>query len=170
MRAVDAFLRQMDDSWQHEWESLLPTLQGVTEEEAAWQAPCYRDETAASETPRAGTIHWHIAHLANCKHHYAACLRHRGKEGPTPVEPHEPKASFAESLEQLKQIQRAQREVIAALADEDLDSTVENGMSVAEYLTSTIRHDTWHAAQIVVARRLWRTRSCDEPRDGPGTG
>ncbi|MEM8886075.1 MAG: DinB family protein [Planctomycetota bacterium] len=158
MRAIDAFLLQLDGAWDHAWESLRSALDGITDEEATWQAPCYRGEESAPGMPLAGTVHWHVAHLADCKDYYSACLRHRGKEGAVECEPLKPRASFAESLEQLKQVHEAQRELVASLQDEDLALTVENGVRVSEYLATTLRHDAWHAAQIAVARRLWRTR------------
>ena len=158
MRAIDAFLLQLDGAWDHSWESLWSTLDGITEEEADWQAPCYRDEKAEPGWPLAGTVHWHVAHLAYYKHYYTACLRHRGQDGEVPVDPQDPRASFAESVERLRQAHEAQRDVVASLQDADLTLTVENGVPVAEYLATVFRHDAWHAAQIAVARRLWRTR------------
>lgn len=152
MRAIEVFLRQFDDAWRHRWESLLPVLDGVTEEEAAWQPPCYRSEPATA--PPAGTILWQIDHLARCKRAYTATLR-----GHSPEKPPEAARTFAEALERLADAHRAQRETIASLVDADLDRPAEDGMTVAEFLTSTIRHDTWHASQIAVARRLWRTRN-----------
>jgi uncharacterized damage-inducible protein DinB len=150
MRAIDMFLRQLDDAWRHRWESLMPVLDGVTEQEAAWQAPCYRSEPASA--PPAGTILWQVDHLTRCKRAYTGALHGRSPE------PHEAARTFAEALERLEDAHRVQRETIASLAEADLDRQVEDGMTVAEFLTSTIRHDTWHAAQIAVARRLWRTR------------
>ena len=44
------------------------------------------------------------------------------------------------------------------LADEQLEAPLPNGMSVMEFLAMCVRHDTWHAGQIAVARRLWRQR------------
>ena len=68
-------------------------------------------------------------------------------------------ASFPETWKRLEEIHAARRERVASLSDADLELSVRNGMNVDEYLTSTIRHDIWHAAQIAVARRLWRTRA-----------
>ena len=151
MRAVDVFLPQFDEAWRHEWESLMPVLEGVTEAEAAWQAPCYRGETG-------GSILWHVAHVAHCKRAYTARILDRPG---TPVES-EP-SSFADALRRLEESHAAQRDVIAALADEDLSRVLSNKMPLDEYLTSIIRHDIWHAAQIAVARRLWRTRDVASP-------
>ncbi len=152
MRAVDVFLRQIDEAWRHEWESLMPVLEGVTDDEASWQAPCYREEPAESDWPAPGTIYWHVVHIAECKQAYTAHMR--GAE----TGPFELAGSFAADVEQLKRIHRVQREAIASLSDDDLEKVLTNDTPLGEYLTSTIRHDTWHAAQIAVARRLWRTR------------
>ena len=159
MRAVDVFLRQIDDGWEHAWESLVPTLSGITEAEAAWQAPCYRDEPAQPGLPPPGTIHGQIHHMAECTRYYTAQLENRGPGGEqaenSRVEPL-PLASFPETWKRLQEIHGTRRELVASLPDADLDLRVRNGMTVAEYLTGTIRHDIWHAAQIAVARRLWR--------------
>jgi uncharacterized damage-inducible protein DinB len=151
MRRIDVFLLQLDGAWQHRWESLAPLLDGITEEEARWQAPCYRMEP--EEQPKAGTIHGQVEHLIRCKREYTAAIRR------VPPGRHAPAATFRESVGRLLEAHRAEREAIASLADGDLDLPAEGGMSVAEFLASIIRHDIWHAAQIAVARRLWRTRA-----------
>jgi hypothetical protein len=46
---------------------------------------------------------------------------------------------------------------IAALDDSNLDEPCFEDMNVENFLRMAIRHDTWHAAQIVIARRLHRT-------------
>lgn len=159
MRLIDVFLLHFDDAWRHRWESLLPLLDGVTEEEAAWQAPCYRAEPI--DRPPPGTIRWQIDHLTRCKRAYTASLRNRGSAAPVPEDRHEPAGTFAEAVERLRDAHRVQREVLSSLEDADLDRPVEGGMNVAQFLTSTTRHDIWHASQIAVARRLWRTREPD---------
>ena len=153
MRAVDVFLRQFDEAWQHEWESLRPLLEGVTEEEATWQAPCYRDAPVDHESdPPPGTIHWHVVHLAICKHSYTA--RMLGVE-PQPLQT---AGGYTDAVAQLETTHAEQRKVIASLSDDDLERKLTNGVAMDEYLTSTIRHDIWHAGQIALARRLWQNR------------
>ena len=51
-----------------------------------------------------------------------------------------------------------QRAAIANLEDADLQKVVGNGMRMDEFLAMVIRHDTWHAGQTALARRLWRTK------------
>ena len=48
-------------------------------------------------------------------------------------------------------------DVVIEAVDEDLALKCPNGMSVSEFMAGTIRHDTWHASQVAVARRLFRT-------------
>lgn len=162
MSAIDGYLRQLDDAWRHRWESLRPALDGVTEEEAAWQAACYRHEPVKSGWPRPGTIHWHVAHLEACKREYTAAMVSQGPGGQ--AEAAAPATTFAEAVERLARAHAAQREVIRSLSEGDLTRLVQDGMRLDEFLASTIRHDTWHAAQIAVVRRLWRTR---EGQAGP---
>ena len=40
----------------------------------------------------------------------------------------------------------------------DLATVVERGMPLSEYLAMAIRHDTWHAGQMALVRRLYRAR------------
>ncbi|MHC4937831.1 MAG: DinB family protein [Planctomycetota bacterium] len=149
MRALDVFLRQFDHAWHHEWESLCPLLDNVSEDEAAWQASAYRGIEREEGWPPPGSIHWHVAHLADCKRGYTAILLDAEDRPGTPA------ASFAESFRDLQEAHAAQREAICSIKEEDLDRPLRNGVSIAEFLTSTIRHDTWHAGQVAAARRLY---------------
>lgn len=158
MTAVAAYLQQLDQAWSHKWESLRGVLDGVTEEEAAWQAPCYASEPPEEGWPLPGTIRWQVAHLAHCKRYYAACVRARGAPGRPPDPVRAPTASFAEDLRALEAAHADQRAAIAECGDTDLDTKVNGAAPLSEFLASTIRHDTWHGGQIAVARRLWRRR------------
>ena len=150
MEAKGIFLAQLDGAWEHKWESLQGALEGVTEEEAAWQAPCYAKEEREEGWPPPGTILWQVAHIAHCKRYYRKVILHAGEERP-PVDARTPLATLAEELAALTEAHRAQRDAIASLTDEELQEH-------ADFLTHTIRHDTWHAAQIALARRLHRKR------------
>jgi len=149
VRALDVYLQQFDHAWHHGWESLAPLLESVTEAEAVWQAAAYREIEPDEGWPLPGSIHWHVAHLAHCKRDYTAEIL--GLE----PEPRAPAATFAESVADLEQAHESQRATLSALTEEELDRPLPNGMSLAEFLTSTIRHDTWHAAQVAAARRLY---------------
>jgi len=151
MNAIDTFLLALDNAWTHDWESLMPVLKGVTEEEAAWQAPCYRHEPRIPGAPPPGSIRWQVVHVAECKASYT--LRLCGdREAPSPDVPPLATTSFTQDLAALREAHRAEREEIAAISDAELTP------KLAEFLAGIIRHDTWHGGQIAVARRLWRTR------------
>ena len=62
---VETYLRQLDDAWEHKWESLRAVLDGVSEEEAAWQPPCYAAEEREEGWPPPGTIRWQVAHIVD---------------------------------------------------------------------------------------------------------
>lgn len=147
------FLLQFDNAWEHEWESLMSVLSGVSEEEANWQAPCYTDTPAAAEWPARGTIRWQVAHVAHCKREYTARLRSSEREGPSPNLPHRPTRNYAEDLHELRQAHADQRQAIGRLGAEELTE------GVADFLANTLRHDIWHGGQIAVARRLYRMRA-----------
>jgi len=79
------------------------------------------------------------------------------KERPAEV-PWMPAATFAEVLAALEAAHADERAAVASLGEDDLARTVPNGMTAAEFVAMCVRHTTWHAAQIAVARRLFRTR------------
>ena len=158
MTGVEAFLKQLDHAWKHKWESLEAALHDVTEEEATWQARCYRKVEREEGWPPPGTIRWQVAHIAHCKRHYTDFIKAPGSSERPPVPERKPTATFAEDRVELAEAHGAQRDAIASLSDSDLELPVGNGMPLGEFLAMAIRHDTWHAAQITVARRLWRAR------------
>jgi uncharacterized damage-inducible protein DinB len=154
---VRDFVDQMGEAWEHHWESLRGALAGVTEEEAAWQHEAYRAEEREEGWPPPGTILWQIAHVAHCKRFYTRVLEARGRTRPE-AEPRTPVNGLAAEVDALERAHRAQVAGIAALAEGDLERRVPTGMSVREFVAHQVRHDVWHAAQIAVARRLYRTR------------
>lgn len=158
MRAVDVLLLAFDHASSHRWESLQEALKGVTPEEAAWQAPAYADAEHEAGWPRPGTIHWQVAHIAHCKRYYADVLTQRDRAGRPPAPPRPPDLDWAAEQAELEAAHTAQRASIAALTDADLATRVGDAMSVAEFVAMCTRHDAWHASQIAVARRLYRTR------------
>lgn len=158
MRATDLLLLTFDHAWAHRWESLAAALDGVHPEEAAWQAPIYGDAETEPFWPLPGSIHWHVAHAAHCKRHYADLLLQRERAEPPPEPAREQALGYDEDLARLQQAHARQREAIAGLADADLDGRVGGRMGVAEFVAMTIRHDVWHASQIALARRLYRNR------------
>jgi len=160
MSEMHAFLHQFDATWSHEWESVRAALDGVNDDEAAYQAPCYAGETTEDGWPPPGTIAWQVAHLTHCKRDYTAILRSAGTgAGATPdAPPWVPVAAFAELRAQLKGAHEEERLAMSAITDAQLDDIAGDEMPLRDFLAMIIRHDAWHAAQIAVARRLFRTR------------
>jgi uncharacterized damage-inducible protein DinB len=150
MSDLSTHILHLDDAWNHDFESLMSVLDGVSEEEAAWQPPCYHDVPMTPGWPAPGSIRWQVAHIAFYKREYAARISDRG--GPTPDSSRTATTTFAEDLAELHAAHEAEREAITALSAPDLTS------ELGQFLAAIIRHDVWHAAQIAVVRRLWRTR------------
>jgi hypothetical protein len=159
MRAVDVLLLAFDHAWSHRWESLREALAGVGAEEAAWQAPAYADVEREPGWPAPGSIQGQVAHVAHCKRHYTEFLTQRDRAGRPPAPPRTPDLDWQAELAELGAAHAAQRAAIAALSDADLATQVGNAMGVAEFVTMCTRHDVWHAAQLALARRLYRARA-----------
>ncbi len=160
---VDLLLLQMDQLWDNDWETLIPTLKGVSDEEASWVAPCYLadpGEVIAGQPPTA-SIWWHLHHLSCCKLGYMAQADEalRGSMGRGQAELPVAADNYAEELKRLIEIRNQERAQVAGMSESDLDLPMENGRVIAGFITTTMRHDVWHAAQIALVRRLWRTRS-----------
>ena len=154
MSASSAYLQFFDDAWSHAYESLAGGIEGVTEAEASWQAPAYASVAREEGWPAPGTIAWHVAHLTHCKRYYADVIRRRAEaESPEP-RPWATPATFDALVGLLKEAHAEQRTAIEALEDDDLEVVIEGDRRLADFLSATIRHDIWHAAQIAMARRL----------------
>ena len=158
MSQVQCLLQMFDDNWTHQCESLRSILYGMTSEESLWRDPAYAAEPFVEGLPEPGTISWQVAHLEHCARHYAEILRER----PIACEPATPPLGIAELPELIIRLERARRslrEEIERLSDADLQAPCSRGMNVAEFLRMVIRHEPWHAGQIVVIRRLYRQRT-----------
>ena len=158
--AVETLLLALEHAWEHPWEALVGTLDGVDEAEATWSAPPYDDVESAGQSPKPGSIHWHVNHLAGCKLYYIARLAHTLDPGQPLREDDrlDPEPTYAAEFARLEKIRREEFDQIAGLDDDDLARTTSSGKSVLEFLVATTRHDTWHAGQIAMARRLYRRR------------
>ncbi len=164
---VEVFLRELDDAWEHPWESVRVALDGVEEDEAAWQHPSYAADPGAMAGedgvwpegwPPAGTVRWHVAHLAACKRDYACVIRDRGGPVDRSDAAFTPGDSLAADLAALQEAHAWLRREIAALTPAELERSVNESSSVGAFLPAVIRHDPWHAGQIAMVRRLYRTR------------
>ena len=154
MTATEVLVNELDDAFAHKWDSLRTALNGVTEEEALWQAPCYRDVEQEKGMSPSGTILWQVAHLHGCKQGYLDSIRHRGGDAPDKTYP-DPEPTLAGELASLMRTQEAMRNEISALTDADLEM-ITCKMPLYQYLNNIIRHDIWHSAQIAMARRLYK--------------
>ena len=156
MSDLQVFLRLFDDATSHRWESLESALDGVGETEAFWQAPAYAGEAPEEGWPVPGTLAWQVAHVLHSKRHYTDCILAVGASESPAARPWTPAGTFAALRRLLAEVHAEQRAALAALSDGDLDRLAGNRMPMREFLGMCIRHDTWHAAQIAVARRLYR--------------
>ena len=153
----DQLLRMLGEVWSHQDESVMTALKDVTPAEAQWQHPAYAVEEQMPSMPGPGTILWQIAHLAHCARHYAEILRRR----PVINEPRTPPptaSTLSDLLASMDRAHTALRAEIAALSEDDLSQACARGMVAEEFLRMVIRHAGWHAGQIAVVRRLYRTR------------
>lgn len=160
MGAIESLLFQFDANLGHPWEALESVLKGVTDEEARWLAPCYAGEETEEDGSQPGTIFWHMDHISGCNRLYAAVLQQRPAAEVEEPRPLPPSATFAHALEALRASHAALRAEVAKLKEPDLQGPCGHGCrNVAEFLAACLRHEIWHAAQIALVRRLYRTRS-----------
>ena len=155
MSEIEHYLKFLDDAWGHVWESLSGSLKGLTDEEASFQPQCYVDEVQEEGFPLAGTILWHICHLENCKQYYAKLVEERPSID-VPFPKRSPADSVEGEVEQLKQAHMNLRKVVEGLTDKNLIEPVGQSPSLEAFLRGKIRHDSWHAAQIIQTRRMWK--------------
>jgi uncharacterized damage-inducible protein DinB len=152
----EEILAAYNDAWSYKWESLTAALSSISEEEAEYQHPIYADAHCEEGLPASGSILWHIVHLADCYRHYVSTIERRpdaAEEFPPP-EAH----SLSEAISILKRCRMELRNAIDGIPEEDLDDEVFNYGTIAQLARMTVRHDAWHGAQIVVAKRLYRMR------------
>jgi hypothetical protein len=151
-------LHQMNGGWNTSTETpvvLDGIFDGLTDETADWQHPSYAREPQEKHWPLPGTIRWHVVHLIMCKHEYRDALMPR-KTGATAPEAI-PNGPLCKLTRELLQAHRELLDAVQELSGENLQKTV-GGMQMLDFLTMTIRHDTWHAAQVKLILRLWQHR------------
>lgn len=155
MDAVRALVAALDDAWSHRWESLQAALADLGEAEADHQPAAWRNEPREDGWPAPGTVRWQIAHLAYYKRYYADIAKGRGEPVAEPRE-RVPLPTLADELAALAAAHAEEREAFAALLPADLDLAAGGDMSMREFLAMAIRHDSWHASQIALLRRMAR--------------
>jgi uncharacterized damage-inducible protein DinB len=155
MSSLDQLLQMFDEAWSHKDESVKTALNDVTPEAALWQHPAYSATDQMPGMPPAGSILWQVAHLEHSARHYAEILRLRPVTNEPMTSP--PKISaLAELLALMQQAHAKLRGQIAQLSESDLTRPCARDMTVEEFVRMVIRHDTWHASQIAVGRRLFQ--------------
>lgn len=153
MSAIDHLVQLLDDSMFHRDESVLSALDGVAEAEAGWQHPAFVAAESWPGMPAPGTIAWHVAHLVHSARHYAAIVRER----PVVAEPQTPPPEahdFAELLVELRDAHTALVRTVSTIPESALAEECARGLSLGEFLGMVMRHNTWHAGQIKLLRRL----------------
>ncbi|MBP9893437.1 MAG: DinB family protein [Planctomycetes bacterium] len=159
MSEIAQLLAVCDENFGATWDSVLSALKGVSANEAAFQHPCYAMVPADANMPPAGSILWQMAHLSVCKQMYARILQESlGLQVPEPVEPKRHTAAIL--LHELRIAHSRLRSTIAALRDEDLSRMLPESTGypgrVDAFIRTVNRHDSWHAGQIALARRLYK--------------
>ena len=153
----EVLLAAFDDAWSHKWESFELATKDLTEEEATYQHPSYRDDKHEQGWPKPGTILWQLVHMEYWHRYYLSVLESLPEHEPVmPVV--EPVATLHEAQERLLHTRKQVRNTLAEMQDSSLDVALRGRLRTGEFLRMIIRHDSWHASQIAVARRLYRSR------------
>lgn len=103
--------------------------------------------------PANGSILWHIAHLIHCQERYARVIRQWG----TPVESRTADFEPLNLEPLLKRLEVAHADLLMCIegVNDDALETTTSSMTLQEFILMSTRHDTWHAAQIAMVRRLY---------------
>jgi uncharacterized damage-inducible protein DinB len=152
---IDQMICSLNDSIYHRDESVLNALEGVKTEESEWQHPAYSEVFHLQGMPPPGTIGWHVSHLVHSCEHYAAIIRER----PVQNEPKTRPPGIHEITELINSLRKSHDKLIRAVSgipDSELSGDCARGMTLDEFLRMVIRHNTWHAGQIRLLRRLWQ--------------
>jgi len=152
---IDQMIRLLNESIYHRDESVLSALEGVKNKELTWQHPAYSEEEHRQGMPPPGTIVWHIAHLVHSCEHYEAIIRER----PVQHEPDTRPPGINDSTELINNLLKVHEKLIrtvSGIPDSELSGDCARGMTLDEFLRMVIRHNTWHAGQIRLLRRLWQ--------------
>ncbi len=137
----------------HRDESVLSALEEISNGEWDWQHPAYLHEKSWPGMPLPGTIAWHVAHLVHSARHYSAIIRER----PVKNEPDTPPPEINDTKRLLNELHKAHEELlqtVSEISDSSLSGECARGMTLDEFLRMVIRHNTWHAGQIRMLRRL----------------
>lgn len=154
MTRIETLAQTLNDAWTHKYESLEPLLETLTEDMASYQHAVYADTPAEEPWPPHGSIKWHLAHMAYWSEYYLAQLQQWG----TPCHTTTPAFESHDLPYLLDRLRNAHNAVVAhvqSLTDDQL-SSLTGSTTLQTYILMCARHDTWHASQIAVAKRLYR--------------
>lgn len=154
MSRTSVLAQGFHDAWSHKWESFTPVIEGLTQAEAEWQHPSYADVAPDVGWPVNGTILWHIVHLIHCQERYSRVIRQWGKSVEARTADFET-LKLEPLLERLESAHRDLLSCIESVQDAAL-LTETSGMTLQEFVLMCTRHDSWHAAQIAMVRRLYK--------------
>lgn len=153
MNRTSVLVQGFHDAWSHKWESFTPVIDGLSQAEAEWQHPSYTDIEIEEGWPPNGTILWHITHIIHCQERYARVIRQWGTSAESQTAVFET-LDLAPLLARLEHAHNILLACIADVKDEQLDILTGN-MTMQEFILMSTRHDTWHASQIAMTRRLY---------------
>lgn len=148
-------LAAFDDARSHKWESFDLVTKDLTEEEVQYQHAAYAMERQEDGWPKPGTVLWHLVHMEYWYRYYIDCLE-RPTEG-SELPPPNSGTTLATAMEKLDATRKTLRDRISDIPDEGLDFMLRGHIRTGEFIRMIIRHDTYHAAQIAVARRLYKS-------------
>ena len=158
MTEKEVLLAAFDDAWSHTWESFDTVAKDLTEDEIHFQHPVYASEKQEDGWPKPGSILWHLVHIEYWYNYYLACLDHI-PEGTSTLPHVNAEWTLEAAMAKLLRTRATLREKIVLLGDAQLDTKyTKSNMPVGEFIRMMARHDTYHTAQIAVARRLYRMR------------
>jgi len=143
------------DSWAHPWEGFCSSFEKCTQDEADWVSPAYAEEKSDAGWPPTGSILWHLNHVGACKQTYAWQISNPTKESG------EPDWAVCPKIEELvASLQRVNGEFIRACNAANRKSKImgKGGHTFDQFIGIALRHETWHAGQIALIRRLYLHR------------
>jgi uncharacterized damage-inducible protein DinB len=150
-------LAAFDDARSHKWESFDHVTKDLTEAEVQFVHPIYAEEKQEEGWPTPGSILWHLVHMEYWYRYYIDCLEKPTEDSPLPTP--DSAATLETAMEKLNATRKTLRNRISDIPDEGLDFSLRGRIRTGEFIRMIIRHDSWHSAQIALARRLFRTRT-----------
>jgi uncharacterized damage-inducible protein DinB len=150
-------LAAFDDARSHKWESFDLVTKDLTEDEVQFQHAAYADEKQEDGWPKPGSVLWHLVHMEYWYRYYIDCLE-KPTDG-TPLPTPDSATTLEAAMEKLNATRKTLRNMISDIPDEGLDFSLRGRIRTGEFIRMIIRHDTYHTAQIAVARRLYRSRN-----------